>query len=104
MQSTPLITGDAWNVEFESEYSTRTNALLGNRTGNDPYDRWGNRGELKFINAESAVKFCVNAGVDYEVIYQGNRYHTLKNYAENFNFKKEEVSDAEEDDIDFSRI
>jgi hypothetical protein len=53
---------------------------------------------------ESAVEFCLKAGWDYEVIYQGNRYHSLKSYAENFTFKKEEVSDVEEDEIDFSRI
>jgi hypothetical protein len=105
MQSTPQFNyGDLWHVEVESEFQTRTHSMLSNRTGNDPYERWGNRGEMLFSNVESAVEFCLKAGWDYEVIYQGNRYHSLKSYAENFMFKKEEVSDAEEDEIDFSRI
>lgn len=105
MQSTPVFSnGDKWVVEVETEFQTRTHGLLANRTGNDPFNRWGNRAELSFVNAESAVSFCIKTGWEYEVIYQGNRYHKSKSYADNFTFKKEELSDAEEDDIEFSRL
>ena len=105
MQSTPLINlGDRWHVQVETEFDNRTHSMLVNRTGNDPYNRWGNNGEMSFPTAESAILFCKRSGWNYEVIYQGNRYHELKSYAENFQYKKEEVSDVEEEDIDFSRL
>lgn len=105
MQCTPLAhNGDKWVVEVNSIMDTRHGSMLWGRGGADAYNRWGNRGEMAFTCAEDAILFCKNAGWDYEVMFGGFRYHQTKSYAENFMFRKEELSDTEEGDIKFERI
>ena len=105
MQSTPLFhQGNNWIVEIVSMIDCRQTSMLWNRYGNDTFSRWGLKGEMAFTSAEQAVNFCKKNAWEYEVIYSGRRYHQIKSYSENFTFKKEEVSDSEEKDIEFNRI
>jgi len=106
MQCTPLISyHDTWSVEVENLQDTRSNSMLWTRYGSqDDYIRWGPRGEMMVPTAKAGIEFATRMGWDYEVIYTKDRFHQLKSYAENFAFKKEEMSDTEEGDIKFDRI
>lgn len=105
MQSTPQsrIT-DGWVVDYVSIYDTRSHSMLWNKVGRECYAKTATKGNLCFQTAEEAILFCIKGGLEYEIIYDHPRYHTLKSYAENFAFKKEQVSDVEEEEIDFKRI
>jgi hypothetical protein len=105
MQDTPLITySDSWVIEVVSTADCRQQTMMWNRYGCDGYGKWGNKGEMMTPNANSAIKLCQKMGWEYEVIYARDRYHAVKSYAENFASKKEQMSDTEEGEIDFSRI
>lgn len=104
MQSTPYVdVGDSWKMDLNPIFDQRHHTMFWNKVG-DPYVVNGFRGEWRFQKAEDAIFVAKQYGWNYEVLYEGLRYHTLKSYADNFLFKKEEVSDVEEDDIDFKRI
>lgn len=105
MQCTPSLNlGDSWILDLISIMDTRHNSMFWNKFSCDGYSRWGSRGEMSFNTAEDAIKFAKSMGWEYEVNFSGKRYHQLKSYAENFAFKKEQLSDSEEGDIDFQRI
>lgn len=93
--------GDLWYMEPNNMTTHRSISMLWNRHGEDGYSRWGIRGEMMFTTAEEAIQNATNAGFEYEVLYTGIRYHQQKSYSDNFQFKPEEVSDCEEEDIKF---
>mmetsp|Transcript_20585 Transcript_20585/g.21365 ORF Transcript_20585/g.21365 Transcript_20585/m.21365 type:complete len:215 (+) Transcript_20585:1-645(+) len=105
MQDTPLFhMGSAWVLEVNLEVENRHMSMLWGRFGSEMYTKWGSKGEMCFKTPEQAIHAAESMGWEYEVLYQGTRYHQLKSYAENFATKKEELSDTEEDDIRFDRI
>ena len=105
MQSTPQLTlRDGWVIDFLSIMDTRSHSMHWNKVGKDIWSRNCYRGGMSFQTADDAIGYCISTGLEYEIIYDHPRYHSLKSYAENFAFKKEEVSDLEEEEIDFKRI
>jgi len=98
MQSTPYVRRGQWHLQWESIGFYRSHAMLWGRNSDDPYRTWGNRYEVSYPDMNSAVSDARKRGLEVDLVYPHERYHTQKAYADNFTFKKETVSDIEDED------
>jgi hypothetical protein len=99
MQCTPRNRkGYYWTITYETIGFFRDHSMLWGRNSDDPYHRWGNKGEIRGGNLDDALAHAKSNGYEIDVIYPHERYHRTCSYADNFNFKKEKVSDVEDED------
>ena len=59
----------------------------------DPYSAYS----IPVNNLDAAIDYCESHGWGYDVMLPRFKYHTRKNYADNFDFKGEPVEEEEED-------
>ena len=95
MQSTPYTRKGTYVMQFENTGFTRSNSMLWARCSDDPYHRWGDRGELQFTDMQSAYGYARTFGFEVDIIYPHERYHEQKSYADNYSFQKEKLEDIE---------
>ena len=98
MQSTPYVRRGKWHIQWETLGFYRSHGMLWGRNSDDPYRAWGNRYEVSFPDMNSAVSEARKRGLEVDIVYPHERYHTQKAYADNFNFIKESVSDIEDEE------
>lgn len=98
MQSTPYVRRGKWHIQWETIGFYRSHGMLWGRNSDDPYRAWGNRYEVSFPDMNSAVNEARKRGLEVDIVYPHERYHTQKAYADNFNFIKESVSDIEDEE------
>ena len=56
---------------------------------NDPFYSKGDNLQMKFSNVDAAIAYAEMMGWGYDVSYPNFKYHTYKNYADNFKYKGE---------------
>ena len=52
---------------------------------------------MKMQTLSAAVKYCEMMGFGYDVIYPLHKWHTKKNYSDNFNWKGNPTQEVEYD-------
>ena len=81
--------GHVWTIQFERNGVYKTpemgwQIVYNLRTfTNDMQSRFN----LQFPTLEEAIKYCQQYGLGYEISYPKKRWHTPKNYANNFKWK-----------------
>jgi len=105
MQSTPYISYRNYVMEIEKTGFSRSHAMLWGFCSNDPYHRWGDRGEINFPNMDAAYFYARSIGSEVDMIYPHERYHETKSYTDNFRYNEEYPEDIDSmDDINIDYL
>ena len=75
--------GTHWVIEFESYGTYKSPLQLWTSGTRDPYSKLS----MKVPTLSAAVKTCEMMGWGFDVLYPTQRWHTKKNYADNFSWK-----------------
>jgi len=95
MNQVPMIPhSDCWYVQYERQ-SVYKEPMSGWTFVDDNFSKR----DIKFETLERAVDYCRNLGLGYTVEYPHYRYHTKKNYAENFKWKGPNKTYAQTEEI-----
>ena len=79
--------GKHWVVDFDTQ-STYKSPLMGwTSATTDSFYSKGDNLQTMFPTAEAAVAYCKMMGWGYTVTYPKFKYHTRKNYTDNFKYK-----------------
>jgi len=62
MQSTPMNRIDHWTMQYETIGQFRSHSMLWSRCTDDPYHRWGDKGEIYGHNANEVVELAKASG------------------------------------------
>ena len=82
-------TGRNWVIDFDTD-STYKSPLMSWTSGTtDAFYSKGDNFQMIFPSAETAARWCKMMGWGYTVQYPKYKYHTTKNYVENFKYKGE---------------
>ena len=79
--------GKQWVIEFETVSSYKTPLMSWTSGSTDPFYSKGDNMTMVFPSVNSAVEYATTMGWGIDVSYPNYKYHTLKNYADNFKFK-----------------
>ena len=89
--------GNYWVVDFETE-STFKSPLMQWTSGTcDTFYSKGDNFQMRFPDVNAAVEFCESMGFGYDVMYPKFKWHTKKNYADNFAYKGEPKEEPDYD-------
>ena len=89
--------GRYWVVEFEHTNTFKSPLMQWGTGSTDPYNSKGDYIQGRFTNAEEAINHAVSQGWGYDVEYPKFKYHTKKNYSDNFSYKGEPKEEVEYD-------
>ncbi len=80
---TNKLTGTHWVIEFQSASQFKSPLMNWTSASTDSY------GKLRMVvgSLSAAVKTCETMGWGYDVLYPQRRWHTKKNYSDNFAWK-----------------
>ena len=76
--------GDGWRIEFAG-WGHHRSALMG--WGKSSHDTYGDFVKMKFGRLSDAIAYCEASGWGYDVLHPQHRWHTKKNYGDNFKWK-----------------
>jgi len=92
MHNVPVLhSGYKWYVQYERIGVYKTPAMGWNYSNDTQSKR-----TVKFKSLEDAITYCKELGLGFELEYPHFRYHTRKNYGDNFKWKGHP---KEDDDI-----
>ena len=72
--------GKHWVIEFESAGTYKSPLNFWTTATQDTFSKWS----MKVGSLSAAIKTCETMGWGYDVLYPQNRWHTKKNYSDNF--------------------
>ena len=81
--------GKYWVIEFATENAYKSPLMQWSSGGTDPFYSKGDNVQIKFSSVNAAVDYARMMGWGYDVMYPKHKYHTYKNYADNFKYKGE---------------
>eukprot|EP00347_Sterkiella_histriomuscorum_P018869 403343860 len=80
---TNKLTGNHWVIEFQPNSQYKSSLMSWTSATTDPFHKT----RMVVGSLSAAVKYCETMGWGYDVTYQQTRWHTKKNYADNFAWK-----------------
>ena len=86
-----------WVIDFDTDSTFKSPLMQWTSATNDCFSSKGDNLQMRFPSVECAVAYAKMMGWGYDVMYPTYKYHTRKNYADNFKYKGEAKP---EDDYD----
>ena len=81
-------TGKYWVVDFGSTSTYKSPLMFwGTATDDGAFNTAGDITQMKFPSVNAAVTWCTAHGWGWDIQYPNFKYHTEKNYANNFKYK-----------------
>ena len=93
--------GKYWVIEFDTESTFKSPLMQWTSASNDLFYSKGDNMQMRFPDVQTAVQYAKMMGWGYDVMYPKFKYHTKKNYSDNFKYKGEPKP---EHDYDLSLI
>ena len=79
--------GKFWVVDFETEATYKSPLMQWTSATTDCFNSKGDMLAQRFPTADDAVAYVTMMGWGYSVTYPKFKYHSVKNYANNFKYK-----------------
>ena len=79
--------GKYWAIDFETESTFKSPLMQWTSASNDPFHSKGDNLQIRFPSVNAAIDHCEMMGFGYDVQYPNFKYHTYKNYTDNFKYK-----------------
>ena len=89
--------GKYWVLDLEHESTYKSPLMQWTSASTDCFHSKGDNVQVKFPDVESAVNYAESQGWGFDIIYPRHKYHTYKNYANNFKYKGEPKPEADYD-------
>ena len=81
--------GKYWVIDFDVDSTFKSPLMQWTSATNDCLASKGDNLQMRFASVEDAVGYAKMMGWGYDVMYPHFKYHTRKNYADNFKYKGE---------------
>ena len=79
--------GKYWAITFETDSTFKSNLMNWTSATLDSFYSKGDNLMISFPSVNSAVSYCETMGWGYTVTYPRHKWHTYKNYSNNFAYK-----------------
>ena len=89
--------GKYWVVDFPTASTYKSPLMQWTSASTDPFYSKGDNMYMKFSSVNAAADYCEMMGWGFDVTYPNFKYHTRKNYQDNFQYKGEPKAEAEYD-------
>ena len=76
--------GKYWVIDMEHECTFKSPLMQWTSASTDPFHSKGDNVQIRFPTVTAAVEHAEMMGWGYDVSYPTFKYHTKKNYADNF--------------------
>ena len=89
--------GKFWAIEFDTKDTFKSPLMQWTSGSNDAFYSKGDNFQMRFPTACSAIDYAKMMGWGYTVSYPKFKYHTRKNYSDNFKYKGDPKPEASYD-------
>ena len=89
--------GKYWAVDFETQSTFKSPLMQWTSATDDAFYSKGDNLQYRFPSVNAAIDHCEMMGYGWDVTYPNFKYHTYKNYADNFKYKGEPKEEPEYD-------
>ena len=89
--------GKQWVIDLEHEGSFKSPLMQWTTASLDPFHTKGDNMQMAFPTVDAAVAYARSQGWGYDIMYPRHKYHTYKNYANNYKYKGEPKPEADYD-------